>query len=119
MKPVLIFDVAGNTQSNLIITGVYGLISQGYSPVAALVFFGAIARRSANKAIDRRIGRRSAMLNFDKKAAPQQMPVRTSEKIDGLFKYAWKLIRVRKKNKATARSAVARPECARMSGQNT
>ncbi len=42
-QPILIFDVAGNTQSNLIVTGVRGLIGQGYSPVAALVFFGAIA----------------------------------------------------------------------------
>ncbi len=41
--PVLTFDVAGNTQSNLIITGVIGLMKQGYWPVAALVFFCAIA----------------------------------------------------------------------------
>lgn len=43
VEPVLTFDVAGNTQSNLIVTGVLGLFAQGYWPVAALVFFGAIA----------------------------------------------------------------------------
>jgi len=43
VEPILVFDVAGNTQSNLIVTGVRGLIDQGYQPVAALVFFGAIA----------------------------------------------------------------------------
>lgn len=42
-EPILTFDVAGNTQSNLIITGVSGLFAQGYWPVAILVFFGAIA----------------------------------------------------------------------------
>jgi paraquat-inducible protein A len=41
--PILTFDVAGNTQSNLIITGVFGLINQGYWPIATLVFFCAIA----------------------------------------------------------------------------
>lgn len=41
--PVLTFSVAGNTQSNLIITGVIGLDKQGYWPVGVLVFFCAIA----------------------------------------------------------------------------
>lgn len=41
--PVLTFDVAGNTQSNLIITGVLSLGSQGYWPISVLVFFCAIA----------------------------------------------------------------------------
>jgi len=43
VEPVLTFDVAGNTQSNLIVTGVFGLFAQGYWPVAVLVLFGAIA----------------------------------------------------------------------------
>jgi len=43
VNPILTFNVAGNTQSNLIITGVYGLFGQGYWPVAALVFFAGIA----------------------------------------------------------------------------
>lgn len=43
LYPILTFDVAGNTQSNLIITGVQGLVSQGYWPVAVLVFFCSIA----------------------------------------------------------------------------
>lgn len=42
-NPVLTFDVAGNTQSNLMVTGVLGLFDQGYWPVAALVFFAGIA----------------------------------------------------------------------------
>jgi paraquat-inducible protein A len=42
-EPVLTFDVAGNAQSNHILSGVRGLIAQDYAPVAALVFFGAIA----------------------------------------------------------------------------
>ncbi len=41
--PILTFDVAGNTQSNLILTGVLGLINQGYWPVALLVFICSIA----------------------------------------------------------------------------
>jgi paraquat-inducible protein A len=41
--PILTFDVAGNTQSNLIITGVLGLMQQGFWPVAILVFFCSIA----------------------------------------------------------------------------
>lgn len=40
--PVMTFDVAGAEQSNRIITGVKGLVSQGYGPIAALVFFSAI-----------------------------------------------------------------------------
>jgi paraquat-inducible protein A len=40
---VLTFDVAGNTQSNLIVTGVAGLYNQGFWPVAALVFFAGVA----------------------------------------------------------------------------
>jgi paraquat-inducible protein A len=43
VQPVLTFDVAGNTQSNLIVTGVAGLLDQGYWPVAALVFVAGIA----------------------------------------------------------------------------
>jgi paraquat-inducible protein A len=41
--PVMVFDVAGYTQSNLIITGVIGLAGQGFRAVAALVLFCAIA----------------------------------------------------------------------------
>ena len=40
--PVMTFDVAGRMQSNLIITGISGLVDQGYGPLAALVFFCAI-----------------------------------------------------------------------------
>ncbi|MFZ4482886.1 MAG: paraquat-inducible protein A [Chthoniobacterales bacterium] len=40
--PVMTFDVAGRTQSNLIITGISGLFDQGYGPLAVLVFFCAI-----------------------------------------------------------------------------
>lgn len=40
--PVMTFDVAGAKQSNHIITGVQGLITQGYGVLAALVFFSAI-----------------------------------------------------------------------------
>ncbi len=43
VTPILTFDVAGNKQSNLIVTGVYGLFQQGYWPVAGLVFFAAVA----------------------------------------------------------------------------
>jgi len=43
VNPILTFDVAGNTQSNLIISGVLDLFGQGYWPVAALVFFAGIA----------------------------------------------------------------------------
>ena len=42
-NPILTFDVAGNTQSNLIVTGVFSLFQQGYGPVAALVFFAGLA----------------------------------------------------------------------------
>lgn len=41
--PVLSFDVAGNSQENLIFTGVEGLWGQGYRGIASLVFFSAIA----------------------------------------------------------------------------
>lgn len=41
--PILTFDVAGNTQSNHVVTGVLALRDQGYWPVALLVFFCAIA----------------------------------------------------------------------------
>ncbi len=41
--PVMSFDVAGNSQDNLIFTGVEGLWSQGYKGIAALVFLSAIA----------------------------------------------------------------------------
>ncbi len=40
--PVMTFDVAGRNQSNLIITGIQGLVEQGYGPLAVLVFFCAI-----------------------------------------------------------------------------
>ncbi len=43
VNPILTFDVAGNTQSNLIATGIIGLFVQGYWPVATLVFFAGIA----------------------------------------------------------------------------
>lgn len=43
LYPVLVFEVAGNAQSTLIITGVRGLREQGYWPVAVLVFFCAVA----------------------------------------------------------------------------
>lgn len=41
--PILKFDVVGNFQENRIITGVDGLWDQGFEPLAALVFFSAIA----------------------------------------------------------------------------
>ena len=41
-NPVLSFDVAGRVQSEHIITGVEELISQGYWPIAALVFLAGI-----------------------------------------------------------------------------
>ncbi|MFZ4116579.1 MAG: paraquat-inducible protein A [Chthoniobacterales bacterium] len=43
VTPIMVFDVSGNTQSNLMITGVESLFSQGYWPLAILVFFSAIA----------------------------------------------------------------------------
>ncbi len=46
--PLLIFDVSGNTQSNLMITGVASLFFQGYWPLALLVFFSAIALPSVH-----------------------------------------------------------------------
>ncbi len=42
MNPVLIFSVAGNSQENLIITGVEALWKEGFEPLGALVFFSAI-----------------------------------------------------------------------------
>jgi paraquat-inducible protein A len=42
VRPLMVFDVSGNTQSNLMITGVESLFSQGYWPLALLVFFSAI-----------------------------------------------------------------------------
>jgi uncharacterized paraquat-inducible protein A len=41
--PILKFDVAGNFQENHIFTGVRCLWEQGFEPLAALVFFSAIA----------------------------------------------------------------------------
>lgn len=41
-SPILKFDVVGNYQENLIITGVEGLWNQGFGSLAALVFFSAI-----------------------------------------------------------------------------
>ena len=41
--PIMVFSVAGNIQENLIITGVESLWQEGYSLLAALVFFSAIA----------------------------------------------------------------------------
>jgi paraquat-inducible protein A len=38
----MLFGVAGNTQTNDIITGVIVLLAQGYWPIASLVFFCAI-----------------------------------------------------------------------------
>lgn len=43
ISPIMVFDVLGNKQSNLIITGVVSLCSQGYWPIAVLVFISAIA----------------------------------------------------------------------------
>jgi paraquat-inducible protein A len=43
LYPILTFDVAGNSQSNHILTGVLALIWMGYWPVALLVFFCAVA----------------------------------------------------------------------------
>lgn len=42
VTPILTFDVVGNTQSSLIVTGVVELVRQGYWPVAGLVFFAGI-----------------------------------------------------------------------------
>ena len=42
LNPILIFSVAGNSQENLIITGVEGLWMQGFQPLGILVFFSAI-----------------------------------------------------------------------------
>ncbi|MCX7869627.1 MAG: paraquat-inducible protein A, partial [Terrimicrobiaceae bacterium] len=43
LTPLLPFEIAGRAQSNWIWTGVAGLARQGYWPVAALVFFCAVA----------------------------------------------------------------------------
>ena len=43
VSPLMVFDVSGNAQSNLMITGVESLFFQGYWPLALLVFFLAIA----------------------------------------------------------------------------
>ncbi|CAN5478388.1 paraquat-inducible protein A [soil metagenome] len=43
VESIMTFNIAGNRQSNLIITGVFGLVDQGYWPVSVLVFFSAIA----------------------------------------------------------------------------
>lgn len=42
IDPIMLFSVAGNTQSNDIITGVLVLFGQGYWPIALLVLFCAI-----------------------------------------------------------------------------
>lgn len=42
LQPILAFDVAGDTQSNRIVTGVFELFGQGYWPVAGLVCFAGI-----------------------------------------------------------------------------
>lgn len=41
-EPIMTFDVAGDTQSNRIVSGVIELAGQGYGPVAALVCFAGI-----------------------------------------------------------------------------
>ncbi len=41
-SPIMTFDVAGRIQSNLVITGVQGLVQQGYGVLALLVFFCSI-----------------------------------------------------------------------------
>ena len=41
-SPVLIFSVTGRDQAGYIVTGVNELVSQGYWPIAALVFFAGI-----------------------------------------------------------------------------
>ena len=43
ISPIMVFNVSGNKQSNLIITGVVSLFDQGYWPIAVLVFISAIA----------------------------------------------------------------------------
>lgn len=42
VEPIMTFDVAGDTQTNRIVTGVFELARQGYGPVAALVGFAGI-----------------------------------------------------------------------------
>ncbi len=41
-EPILTLNVAGNRQSNEIVTGIAGLVGQGYWPVAGLVLFAAV-----------------------------------------------------------------------------
>ncbi len=45
--PILKFDVGGNFQENRVLTGVEGLWDLGFEPIAALVFFSAIAAPAA------------------------------------------------------------------------
>ena len=42
VEPIMTFDVAGDTQSNHIVSGVVELARQGYGPVAALVAFAGV-----------------------------------------------------------------------------
>ncbi|TSA30278.1 MAG: paraquat-inducible protein A [Verrucomicrobiaceae bacterium] len=42
VEPIMTFDVAGDTQSNHIVSGVIELARQGYGPVAALVCFAGV-----------------------------------------------------------------------------
>jgi paraquat-inducible protein A len=42
VEPIMTFDVAGDTQSNRIVSGVIELARQGYGPVAALVCFAGV-----------------------------------------------------------------------------
>jgi len=42
VEPIMTFDVAGDTQSNHIVSGVIELAKQGYGPVAALVCFAGV-----------------------------------------------------------------------------
>lgn len=44
--PILHFEVAGKSQQNLILTGIESLWSEGFTPIAALVFFCTIAAPS-------------------------------------------------------------------------
>ena len=47
LLPILKFDVVGNFQENRVFTGVEGLWNLGFEPIAALVFFSAIAAPAA------------------------------------------------------------------------
>jgi paraquat-inducible protein A len=42
LQPLLTFQVAGNSQSDWVISGVWALVQQGYAPIALLVFFSAV-----------------------------------------------------------------------------